>query len=92
MLRAAHRERGEHCDNITVAALRWEDVMTASLPQQGNGVEQVDPRRLWEDGTKLSADSKLQKSAAPEPPVSAQSLDEQIRDIEEYMKKVKQKK
>jgi PPM family protein phosphatase len=92
MLLAAQRTMRDGCDNITAATLRWEDVMTSSLPQQGNVAVQVDPKRLWDDGTKWSANAKLQPPVANDGSAPAESIEDQIKDIEEFMRRVHQKK
>jgi PPM family protein phosphatase len=88
MLRCVEKRTAGTSDNITAAALRWDDVMTSSLPLQGNEAVQVDPKQLWEDGTKWSADLKLQSQNPPkDAPQSLDSIEDQIREIEQYMRK-----
>jgi serine/threonine protein phosphatase PrpC len=94
LLLAAERRMREHCDNVTVAALRWLDKPTTSLPLQANEAVQVDPDRLWQDGTEWSAGRRREQRRAPPgaEPGDKAALERQIRELEDYLRRFEPKR
>lgn len=93
MLLAVERKMKRESDNISVVCLRWDEAMTKALPLQGNAAMQVNPKQIWDDGTKLSAGVKRQQRAtnaeAAEEPKG--SLDSRIQELEEYLRRYEPK-
>jgi serine/threonine protein phosphatase PrpC len=94
MLLGAQRQKREHCDNISAAALRWEDDKIYGVPLQGNQAVHVDQEQLWRDAHRWMSDTRVQdRKLAPPPPDTDRrgSIESGIRDIEAFLRNIEPK-
>jgi serine/threonine protein phosphatase PrpC len=99
MLRATERKMRDTSDNVSVIGLRWNEAVTRAVPLQGNQAVQIDPERLWQDGTKWSANAKLQQqyqdkmgALANEKPSDDTPLENQIDELEKFLRRFEPKR
>lgn len=94
ILLAAQRKKREHCDNISAAALRWEDEKIYGVPLQGNQAVHVDQEQLWRDARRWMTDSKVQEKKQELAPPGGDrrgAIESGIRDIESFLRDIEPK-
>ena len=87
MLTAAVRKMRGASDNISAVCLRWEEPATRAAPLQGNRAGQVDPKEMWDYGTRMGAAQKKPRLPKHSDTVRTQDLARDIRELEDYLKK-----
>ncbi len=88
MLATAERKMRGASDNTSAVCLRWEEAATRAAPLQGKRAGQVDPKELWDYGTRASAAQKAPRARRTAPAEPAHNLSRDIRELEEYVKNI----
>lgn len=93
LVSTAEKRKGDACDNVTVACLRWEDRAALSLPLRGPTVpQQVDTQRLIRQA---AANKIATQRAETEPALTGQdrrdSIESSINELEEYLRRLESK-
>lgn len=91
---AEDRHRGR-CDNISAASLRWEDTVTAVLPQQPAPARQMDDQtlrsgahhRLAVERSRAATDRTGARKKPTAPAERKKSLEETIKELEDYIRR-----
>jgi serine/threonine protein phosphatase PrpC len=90
ILLGAQRKRGRLCDNVSAAALRWQDAETHALARQGNiGSVQVDSERLLKDAQRWITRNRAQEKHAK--PVRKNGIEAEIEEMERYLRNLEPK-
>lgn len=90
MLYTTEQRMGEGCDNITVACLRWED-RAAAARSRAPAASQVDADLLWR-GAATKAAQRVARPTSTEPLDRRGSIEDQIQEIENYLRRFESKK
>ncbi|HYM47801.1 MAG TPA: protein phosphatase 2C domain-containing protein [Burkholderiaceae bacterium] len=86
MLFGAERKMQEHCDNLSAICVRWLEHAPSTLPLQGNSPVQVDERAMIDGAATITAAAQQrEKPAAPKDP--QRSVADEIRELEQYLRK-----
>lgn len=95
MLVAAESKMGDVCDNVSAICFRWQDRATRSVPFQGNTVLQFDEEVLLKNAATAAAKKPRAVSKQTRNPKSRgqrrESIDSDIRKLEEYIKRFEPK-
>ena len=85
MIYAAEKRRGEACDNVTVACLRWEETTTPRPRLRAPIAPTVDAETLWREAAgRLAA----QRTVRPDKSPSGEPRDiaQRIQELEDYLR------
>ncbi|MBI3898790.1 MAG: serine/threonine-protein phosphatase [Gammaproteobacteria bacterium] len=100
MLFDAEKRMGHHCDNVTVACLRWEDRAVRALPRHTQPASQIDSAQLYRGAAaKVAAQRnaptpKEKKLEERKPDTSANeqtSIENRIQELEDFLRKFEPK-
>jgi serine/threonine protein phosphatase PrpC len=86
MLFNTERKMHESCDNLSAVCLRWLEDAPATLPLQGNATAHVDERMLLDAAASMKGALKHQENQAA-PKNSRRSVADEIRELEQYLRK-----
>ena len=95
MLLEAESKMGDVCDNLSAISFRWQDRASRNAPLQGNTAVQIDEEGLLKNAAAAAA----KKPRIPAKPVKhlksrgqrRNSIDSDIRKLEEYIKRFEPK-
>lgn len=92
LVSTAEKRRGDSCDNVTVACLRWEDRAALSLPLRGQTApQQVDTERLLKQAvTQKSPTQRADRVSTSQD--RRDSIETSINELEEYLRRVESKR
>jgi serine/threonine protein phosphatase PrpC len=86
MLLEAERKMKGACDNLSAICLRWQDDMPATLPLQGNTAVHVDEKTLWKNAAQVNAAIKHQEKNRDRRQKPSGSIEDEIQELEKYLK------
>ncbi|MFL6650845.1 MAG: PP2C family protein-serine/threonine phosphatase [Sulfurifustaceae bacterium] len=94
LVSTAEKRKGESCDNVTVACLRWEDRAAISLPLHGpSAPRQIDTQRLLKQAvTNKAAARRTETEPAPQGQDRRDSIETSINELEEYLRRFESKR
>lgn len=92
MLYTTEKRMGEGCDNVTIACLRWEDRAAAPSRLRAPMARQVDADVLWRGAATKVASRRAAAPAPSEPEGKRGSIDNQIQEIENYLRRFEPKR
>lgn len=89
MLHSAEHKMQDSCDNVSAVCLRWLETGPLALPLQGNSSVHVDEHMLLGNAASMKSVLKQQeKKAAPKNPGEPErSIADEIRELEQYLRK-----
>jgi PPM family protein phosphatase len=95
MLVAAEAKMGDVCDNVSAISFRWQDHATRAVPLQGSTVLQIDEAVLLKNAATAAAKKPRVRAKQAGKPKNRgqrrQSIDTDIRELEEYIKRFEPK-
>lgn len=94
LVSTAEKRRGDACDNVTVACLRWEDRTALTLPLRGlTAPTQIDTQRLLKQSlTRKASAPRSETESPPSPQERRENIESSINELEEYLRRLESKR